>query len=101
MVIVRARVTCDHCKKFVDRSETRYLFLHTGEKIYECFHCYKRNPTGNWSSEELNVVKRELYCERCKYRFKAKVAICPYCSKGDKIESGNISVKDLVGDVIA
>ncbi len=94
MAVLRAQVSCFKCKRNVDRSQTLFIGSNGIEKQYECFNCYKNK--NNPRQVDHTGEKIDLYCERCNYKFKSRTNICPYCSKTDKVSSGNISIKDLL-----
>lgn len=86
MPMLRTKVNCFKCGSSVDKNET-YLYQVTDrENRYECYACFKASRT----------AKRELFCGRCKYKFKARLPICPYCSKSDEVIEGTLSVQDLL-----
>jgi len=68
MVYLKAKVTCFHCKKQVEKAEARIFDAPLGGPSYECFNCFKKS---RMILGEDNV-KLDLYCERCNYRFKSK-----------------------------
>ncbi len=41
-------------------------------------------------------TKKEFFCGRCRYKFKAKNTLCPYCSKEDQVVEQLHSVKDFL-----
>ena len=96
MTIIRSRVQCFRCKKSVDKSDTLVIKTITKDPRYECSQCYKRNRTKPWGFGDEMSYKKDYYCERCRYKFSSKKDVCPYCSKSDQIEGGNITVKDLI-----
>ncbi len=90
MVVIRSRVNCFRCGEAVDRTAT-LLLSSSFEKKYECYGCYKQNKTGMSTK-----VKQELFCGRCKYKFKSKGALCPYCNKDDLVMSPHFKIEDLL-----
>ena len=95
MPVLRAQVSCSRCQRNVERSQTLFVGSNGAEKQYECFNCYKNK---NNTVREVNHTgdKIDLFCERCNYKFKSRTNICPYCSKTDKVTTGNISIRDLL-----
>lgn len=68
-----------------------------GELRYECsecFHRYRRDPL--LAGIEEAQVKKEYYCERCRYKFHSKSGKCPYCSRSDQVIGGKVTVMDLL-----
>ena len=95
MAVISARVNCFRCGKAVDKTQTILLEKVSG-KNYECFTCYKRNKGMAWGFGDKVKVKQELYCQRCKYKFKSAGGMCPYCNKDDITISQNIKIEDLL-----
>lgn len=91
MVLLRVPVSCFRCGEVVDRSQT----LVAGKR-YECFSCYKQLKNSPWLIRQKLPEKLELYCECCRYRFKSKRLVCPYCDKEDRVVRGQIEVSDLL-----
>ena len=58
-----------------------------------CYPCFKNNKM---LFKIQQGFKQEMYCERCKYKFSSKSLVCPYCSKGDRIVKGNMTVRDIL-----
>ena len=97
VVVLRVNVTCHKCKKQVAKLETRQLKSNPDTPKYECFECFKMvHPNRAMLNHEPVRVKRNFYCERCRYSFASKVPECPYCAKDDCLESGSISIHDLL-----
>ena len=96
MPVLRVKITCFRCGKKKDKVEARLIKGMNNELRYECFTCYKRNKAEPWWDGKKEAVKKEYYCERCKYKFSSKRCICPYCNKNDRLTGGNVSVKDLL-----
>ncbi|MBI2102375.1 hypothetical protein HYT55_00925 [Candidatus Woesearchaeota archaeon] len=95
MAIVRARISCFRCQKSVDKTDTRFFDTVAGTRRYECFPCYQKSRNGYLPHTE-SKDKRELYCERCKYKFMSRVPVCPYCSKDDSVIKAQVTAYDLV-----
>ncbi|MFA6461877.1 MAG: hypothetical protein WCV90_06435 [Candidatus Woesearchaeota archaeon] len=86
MLTLKTRVNCFKCGKSVDKNET-YLAQSTDkESRYECYDCFKK----------ARSAKRELFCGRCKYKFQARVPVCPYCSKSDEVIEAGFTIHDLL-----
>ncbi len=96
MVLLRVKVSCTKCKRRVDKIETRAMTSSMGVTTHECFDCFKKARTPRWGNDEGIKMKREMYCQRCRYRFSSVVKICPYCNESDYLESGKIDVTDLL-----
>lgn len=96
MVVLKVKVKCVHCNAEVEKLDARKVTPSLSEQRYECFSCFKRNKPLVWGFGDRVQQKHEYYCERCKYKFSSKSALCPYCSKGDRLTSGKISAKDLL-----
>ena len=94
MPVLRSKINCYKCKRPVDRSQTLFLGTIGEERRYECFTCYKQK--GKERVEDPMSEKINLYCERCNYKFKSRTSLCPYCSKSDKVVSGDVSIRDLI-----
>ena len=91
MPVLRIPVECCRCNKMVEKANARFLTRVKNERKYECFSCYKLNR-----NKHKEFVKRELYCERCRYKFKSKKLLCPYCNRSDNVVKGEVTVKDLL-----
>ncbi|MEK6938923.1 MAG: hypothetical protein AABX04_07840 [Nanoarchaeota archaeon] len=86
MFMLKTKVNCFKCGKAVDKNETYLIQTTDKEGRYECYTCFKNSRS----------TKRDLFCGRCKYKFKARVPVCPYCSKSDEVIEGNVSIHDLI-----
>lgn len=95
MAIVRARVNCARCRNPVDKSQTVLGRNSAYDKEYVCFHCYNIGKHLESRDDERPRVKVDLYCERCKYRFKGFSTLCPYCNSSDMVSKGDVTMKDL------
>ncbi len=89
------KINCFRCQKAIDEAKARFLDTVNNERRYECFACYQKSRNG-YLHHETTAVKRELYCERGRYKFLAKQPVCPYCSKDDAVILAAVSVHDLL-----
>lgn len=97
MVVLRSRVTCCTCQKPVDKFDTRLMPADDGQRVYECFICFKKKRAGILVIPDQDMqTKQDLYCERCKYKFRSRKYDCPYCNKGDMVVAGKFSVSELL-----
>lgn len=96
MVLLRVKVSCTKCKRRVEKLEARTMTSSLGETSYECFDCFKKARTPRWGSSEGIKMTREMFCQKCRYKFKSSVPICPYCNESDYLESGKLTVQDLL-----
>ncbi|PIZ51631.1 hypothetical protein COY27_02860 [Candidatus Woesearchaeota archaeon CG_4_10_14_0_2_um_filter_33_13] len=96
MVVLRSRVVCFRCNNPVNRLDTVKTASKNGEPRYECSVCYKKQKTAQWGVGDEIPVKAECFCQRCKYHFKSKSGLCPYCSQKDLVIKGKITVHDLL-----
>jgi uncharacterized CHY-type Zn-finger protein len=97
MTQLRTKVQCFRCSKKVDVNITREIKTLSKESRYECFRCFQKNKREPLlAGVEKPLIKKEYICERCKYKFKSKKAVCPYCNKNDYVTSSNVSVKELI-----
>lgn len=90
------RGTCITCGKKVDVAQSRVVSTSLGKSKYECFGCYKANKNSILAPAPGKMEKLNLYCARCKYKFKSRELLCPYCSQGDLVVRSDISVRDLL-----
>jgi hypothetical protein len=88
MGFLRIYVECFKCSSIVDKTQT--ILRDSIEKKYECYNCFR-----NVVSEKHDNVKRDYICEKCKFMFKSRRKICPYCSKS-KFVVEKFGVRDLV-----
>jgi len=95
MPVVQARVNCSRCKNPINKAQTIFSRNSYNEKEYTCFNCYNINKNLSMNMENEQKSKVELYCERCKYRFKSRTSNCPYCNTSDMVSKGNVTMKDL------
>ncbi len=95
MATIRARVNCFRCGIPVHKAETILIKTLTNEKKYECYSCYKGGKMSTWGGKKTKV-KQELYCQRCKYKFRSKTSLCPYCNKDDFVTFSNVKIEDLI-----
>jgi len=96
MMLSNSQVQCADCKRSVNKLDT---FAATGpsrEVRYSCHPCYSINRGLGLAPAEKPQVKREYFCGRCKYKFKALATTCPYCSKMDQVVEQVHSVRDLL-----
>ena len=97
MSLYSAKVQCFGCGKAVDKSGTFTSLNASKELRYQCPSCYLRNKDDLLGDNKAQApLKRELFCARCKYKFKAKSMLCPYCSKEDQVVEQVHSVKELL-----
>ena len=96
MALLRIRVKCFHCNKEVSEAEALPVKSVTNKTRYNCYLCYQKHKTHPWGFGDKIPVKKELYCERCRYKFISKKEICPYCNKEDLVMGANVTVKDLL-----
>jgi len=94
MTLLKLKVRCFRCLKEVDKMETRPVESISKDPRYECFSCFKKDLPQRGIPNRM--VHHELYCERCRYKFRSKSPICPYCNKSDQLESAKITVYDLL-----
>jgi len=96
MVYLKVNVKCFRCRKEVEKTQAREMASITKEPRYECFACFNKNKTQPWGFGDKMKYKKEFYCLRCKYKFKRRGNLCPYCNKEDSVIRGNITVHDLL-----
>ena len=97
MTILKIKVDCGRCKKSVEKTQARLVDTPKGSKRYECLSCFKKNRAILLGLEqEEPKFKQDMFCGRCKYHFKSKNVVCPYCNDSDYIVRGDISVGDLL-----
>ncbi len=94
MISLRIKVNCSTCGKKVDKLETRQL----DSQKHECFGCFKaqrpRHP-----DQTASLLRYNLYCERCRYKFTSARRICPYCNESDYLDVSGPSADELLGSV--
>ena len=88
MVLLKMKVQCYFCRNEVDKLTARQLETDRREPRYECFACFKKGLQ--------NKTKQQYFCEKCKYRFLARSAICPYCNQRDYVSLGKLNTSDLL-----
>ena len=91
MAYLRVPVECCSCKKTVDKALTRKVDGLGND--YECFTCCKLKGKVRESNQK---IKRQLYCQKCNYKFNSTKYSCPYCSNIDFVMEGEVSVQDLL-----
>ncbi|MBU0459681.1 MAG: hypothetical protein KJ597_04330 [Nanoarchaeota archaeon] len=97
MAQIKITTRCFRCRQEVDRNNVRTYPTLSKEPRYECYDCYRRNKREPLlAGVEAVPLKKEFLCERCNYRFKSKLKMCPLCSKGDYLIGGTITVRDLL-----
>jgi|SRR3989338_548979 len=97
MSLYSAKVQCFGCGKAVDKSATFTSLNAARDLRYQCPSCYIKNKDDILGTNKIpEAVKREFFCGRCKYKFKSKASLCPYCSKQDQVLEQVHSVKDLL-----
>ena len=96
MAVLRIKVNCSSCEKRIDKAQALPVKSVNNEKRYECYNCYRRSKSGSLGTNEEVKVKEPYFCQRCKYKFKSKKSICPYCNKSDFLVKGKVTVHDLL-----
>ena len=96
MQSIKLKVQCFKCRQIVDKSNTITLESVTKDPRYACSNCYKKSRSQPWGFGDEVPYKKDYFCERCKYKFSSKRNTCPYCSKSDRVEGGNVTVKELI-----
>ncbi len=82
--------------KEVEKNQARLIKGITADARYECFSCFKKNKTQPWGFGDEIKQKVGFYCQRCKYKFRARKECCPYCNKSDFVTKGDLTVHDLI-----
>lgn len=96
MMLSNSQVQCSDCRRSVNKLDTFAAVNGTKELRYRCRACYSVNKDLGLSPKEKQAIKKEYFCGRCKYKFKALGTTCPYCSKQDQVVEQVHSVKDLL-----
>lgn len=96
MILSNSQVQCFDCGKSVNKLDTFAAVDGSRGLRYRCRGCYSVNKELGLGLKEKPQVKREYFCGRCKYKFKALGTTCPYCSKQDQVMEQVHSVKDLL-----
>ncbi|MEK6900962.1 MAG: hypothetical protein AABX37_01325 [Nanoarchaeota archaeon] len=96
MVYLRVKVPCFRCNRQFEKTEVRRIEAMNKEYKYECFTCFRRSLNVPFGAQEEARGKREFFCQRCKYRYSARSAICPYCNEMDMVVPGKVSIQDLL-----
>lgn len=89
-------VKCFRCNTLVEKGSAIILRSVSKKPRYSCYGCYVKQKRFTWGFGDEIPVKKELFCERCKYKFTSKRPGCPFCSKSDRVIESNITVKDLL-----
>ncbi len=95
MVYLRVQVPCFRCTNQFEKTEVRQVPSVTKEPRYECFACFKRHQRSPLIVETPQEKVR-YFCQRCKYRYDAKIEYCPYCNKNDQVIEGEVTVQDFM-----
>lgn len=90
-----SKVDCVVCDEKVDKMQARAVSV-GGVPKFECFECYRKTKSSSLVIRKEHNVKLDLFCARCKYKFKSRNPICPYCSQSDLVARGDVSVRDLL-----
>jgi len=90
------KAICVTCGKNIDVAQSRVVSAVSGKNKYECFGCYRTSKNSLMAPPPSKAQKLNLYCARCKYKFKSRDLLCPYCSQGDLVVRSDISVGDLL-----
>ena len=93
---LRVNVNCFKCGEEVEKNAARPIEAVNKEARYECFTCFRSDKTEPWGFGDEIQEKKELYCERCRYKFSSKISMCPYCNKQDQVVPGEVTVRDLL-----
>ena len=98
MVVLKSSVICISCKNQVNKLETIKFKSNNNETEprYQCPSCFKKAKTIKWGFGDEIKEKAPHQCLRCKYKFQSKTGICPYCSKGDQVIKGKVTIHDLL-----
>lgn len=96
MVLSTSQVQCADCRRSVNKLDTFTAVDGSRELRYICRGCYSVSKELNPRQKEKPQTKKEYFCGRCKYKFKALATICPYCSKDDQVIEQVHSVRDLL-----
>lgn len=94
MISLRIKVSCNRCRKQVEKINTREV----SPKKYECFDCFKSQRPKN-PDKTSTPLKYDLYCERCRYKFTSSQRVCPYCNESDYLDVSGPSADELLGSV--
>ncbi len=98
MALSNAKMQCFGCGKSMEKAQMFSTLDSSREMRFQCSGCYKHNKT-DFMGEKKAVAaptKKEFFCGRCRYKFKAKSTLCPYCSKEDQVVEQLHSVKDFL-----
>ncbi|HLC52638.1 MAG TPA: hypothetical protein VJI98_05325 [Candidatus Nanoarchaeia archaeon] len=93
MVILRIPVECVYCKKQIDKRTALFVKNLQNKNLYQCSICFGNNSR---TIESKDIKTISLYCEKCKYKFTSKKAICPYCNRFDTVMKTDIKISDLI-----
>ena len=97
MNLYSAKVQCFGCGKAVDKSQTFTSNNASKELRYQCPGCFKNKKVDIFGTAgETPALKKEFFCGRCKFKFRSKSTLCPYCSKEDQVIGQVHSVKGLL-----
>ncbi len=95
MAYLRVKVQCFRCNNDFEKTEVRTIKGVTQDPRYQCFPCCK-NQREPLLANEKTKRKFDLYCQMCKYNFKSKAMLCPYCAKEDYVIVDDVKLKDLL-----
>jgi hypothetical protein len=96
MPVLKVKVKCWRCGKNVDKSDTVETNLQNKDRRHQCYSCYKKNKSLCWGFGDKIKVKKEWFCERCKYKFKAANTTCPYCNRSDYVTKARVFAAELI-----
>tara|TARA_Y100000310_G_C20553244_1_gene749205 strand:- start:207 stop:500 length:294 start_codon:yes stop_codon:yes gene_type:complete len=97
MAMLNLKVKCFRCRQEVGQHDARLLPSVSKNSRYECYDCYKKTKREPLlAGIESPPLKKEYLCEKCNYRFKSKIKVCPMCNKQDYLVGGVVTVKDLI-----
>ena len=96
MMLSNSQVQCADCQRSVNKLDTFTSVSGSRDFKYLCRVCYSINRDLGMDPREKPATKKEFFCGRCKYKFKAFGTTCPYCSKQDQVVEQVHSVKDLL-----
>ncbi len=95
MIDSGTKVDCAACETKVDKMQARAVSI-GGVRKFECFECYRKTKNSSLVITKEHNVKLDLFCARCKYKFKSRDPLCPYCSKSDMVGRADVSIRELL-----
>ncbi|MEK6900109.1 MAG: hypothetical protein AABX05_03215 [Nanoarchaeota archaeon] len=97
MVLPTTKVQCFGCGKSVEKALMFSALDASKEMQHQCSSCYRERKSDILGEKKIPApVKKDFFCGRCRYKFKGKTMICPYCSKEDQVIKQANSVNDLL-----